>query len=425
MDEKQTGAWLIHHTHKLNHISNELSEYEDIKIAGKAGMLLSAMSATEEQTISIEKARNLANLSSISRLEFKPIINILEKQKLIDIGSTELRILGLSSHSILQHTSEIFNNNQPSSIQLAALALAEEASISPKTENDIIEKLSDEYKISTSNAKYLLNDSKQIGFVDAEVIGNNTLFFNGNLFRRDSISKVSSVLQSLTSEEVTKFTELNDKLDEFGCISFNDMVQIIGDCLCNKIVSVGLIDVSFISNEKGRIGFVTKPSAFNKFVSPMIDDVFDLAKTFISALTYGMRESNYSRGKITQVDALLRKLIEGKEVGPVKAIGNDYRLLEFKGVIKVIPTKNNYNQEVYKMRLLKREVGELALEVLTTGSANEYSLKLSQKDEAITQSTIKRFDAPETNRVLMRKKQIENTPKATNDILLSLRTGNL
>jgi len=425
MDEKQTGAWLIHHTHKLNAISNELPEYEDIKTAGKAGMLLSAISATEEQTISIKNARLLANLASISKLEFEPIIEILKKQQLIDSSNTELRILGLSSHSILQHTSEIFHNNQPSSIQIAALELAEEASISPKTENDVFEKLSDKYKISTNDVECLLIDSKQIGFVDTEIIGNNTLFFNGNLFRRNVISKISAVLQSLTTEEATKFKELNDKLDQFGCISFNDMKQILGDYLCEKIVSVGLIDVSFISNEKGCIGFVTKPSAFNKFVSPMIDDVFDLAKTFISALTYGMRESNYSRGKITQVDALLRKLIEGKEVGPVKAIGNDYRLLEFKGVIKVIPTKNNYNQEVYKMRLLKREVGELALEVLTTGSANEYSLKLSQKDEAITQSTIKRFDAPETNRVLMRKKQIENTPKATNDILLSLRTGNL
>lgn len=239
------------------------------------------------------------------------------------------------------------------------------------------------------------------------------------------ISKISTVLQSLTSEEATKFKELNEKLDQFGCISFNDMKQILGDYLCEKIVSVGLIDVSFISNEKGRIGFVTKPSAFNKFVSPMIDDAFDLAKIFISALTYGMRESTHSRGKITHIDALLKKLISGKEVGPVQAIGNDYKLLELKGVIKVTPTKNIYKQEVYKMKLLKREVGELALAVLTTGSANEYSLKLAQQDKTITQSAITRFDAPETNRVLIRKKQIENTPKATNDILLSLRTGGL
>ena len=109
----------------------------------------------------------------------------------------------------------------------------------------------------------------------------------------------------------------------------------------------------------------------------------------------------------------------------VQAIGNDYKLLELKGVIKVTPTKNIYKQEMYKMKLLKREVGELALAVLTTGSANEYSLKLAQQDKTITQSAITRFDAPETNRVLIRKKQIENTPKATNDILLSLRTGGL
>ncbi|THA11450.1 hypothetical protein [Rodentibacter pneumotropicus] len=94
MDSKQTGAWLIHHTNKLNSIENNYSStYDNIQIAGKAGLLLSSLSASNEQTIPIERALVLARIANINKLEFYPLINILENSKLIDKSDKEIRIL--------------------------------------------------------------------------------------------------------------------------------------------------------------------------------------------------------------------------------------------------------------------------------------------------------------------------------------------
>ena len=73
------------------------------------------------------------------------------------------------------------------------------------------------------------------------------------------------------------------------------------------------------------------------------------------------------RGQITMPDALLRKLVRGEEVEKmgVKAIGEDYKELEARQVIKV--TKRSTDR--YTMKLLKKDVGELALTIVRGGVA--------------------------------------------------------
>ncbi|NKQ12422.1 hypothetical protein [Pseudomonas sp. SST3] len=58
MDKKTAGSWLIHHSSKLQGVNNPLS-FEKTLVAGKAGILLSAISADTERTISTEKVNAL------------------------------------------------------------------------------------------------------------------------------------------------------------------------------------------------------------------------------------------------------------------------------------------------------------------------------------------------------------------------------
>ena len=69
----------------------------------------------------------------------------------------------------------------------------------------------------------------------------------------------------------------------------------------------------------------------------MIDDAFDLAKALVAALTYGMTERSSGTGRIQSIDLLLGRLIAGGSVGPATAIGQDYRVLEEKRVVEIIP----------------------------------------------------------------------------------------
>jgi len=423
MTKEQTGAWVIHHAQKLNSIK-EIPDYDAIKIAGKAGILLSAISASTEHTITSDKLKKLANASGITTLEINPLLDILEKSALIECSknNSEVNVLGVTSHSILSHTTEIFKNRNPSTSEEAVLVLAEESSIQPQKEHNISKYLSDTFKISDKDIAGLLIDSRNIGFVDSESIESENLFFNGHLFRRDTISKTNAVLESLNPSEAKKLNELNDMLEKEGCIIVERAESILGVSLYSKLISIGLFDASFISNEYGRIGFLTKPSAFQKYGNPIVDDAFDLAKIFISALTYGMTKSSHSRGKITQLPALLNKLINGKSIGPVDAINKDYQLLEQKGVVHVFQGRNPYNgREGYMMKLLKREVGEIALSVLTKGSASEDFVLPS----VMSNKPASRFEAPEQARCFERKRTIELSPKATQELLRSLRTGEL
>jgi len=50
MDKKVKGSWLIHHTNKLQAITNQGS-YQNTFVAGKAGILLSAISETNESVL--------------------------------------------------------------------------------------------------------------------------------------------------------------------------------------------------------------------------------------------------------------------------------------------------------------------------------------------------------------------------------------
>jgi hypothetical protein len=148
----------------------------------------------------------------------------------------------------------------------------------------------------------------------------------------------------------------------------------------------------------------------------MVEDAFDLAKAFVSSLTYGMTRSSYPRGKIRMIEALLETLIRGEPVGPVSAIADDYKVLELKHVVKVYCGEKSGRQG-YLMKLLKKEVGILALEVIRKGDISEQSLK------AFPSAAITRFQGPESNREEKRRKQLRENPKATNDILMVLRTG--
>ena len=191
----------------------------------------------------------------------------------------------------------------------------------------------------------------------------------------------------------------------------------MGDQLFTKVGVIGLFDINVVSNASENVGFITLPSAFSKFSSnSMVDDAFDLAKAFVSSITYGMTKSSYARGQIQMVDFLLSSLIRGESIGPVTAIGEDYKILELKGVVEV-KTGSKKGRTGPMLKLLKKEVGELALQAIRQGDVSEHSLT------SLPNAAVTKFSGPEHNRERMRRKQTEVSPKATNDMLSVLRTG--
>lgn len=413
MDAKTKGAWVVHHMNKLQQVT-QAAEYENIAVAGKIGTLLSALSTSETSRLTTAQVKSLAKAAGISTaLELPALLNQLEGRKLIDQGAGAVEVLGVTTSSVLNHTGDAFDSLNPTPVEQAAIEFAEKASISPIDTSAAIEYVGDTHKLATTEVAELLIQSEEIGFVDSEEIGaGKKLYFNGNVFRRGSANKINAVLGSLTEEDQRKTREMEDLLRKTGCMTVAQAEILLGEELFKKLNSIGMYDVSQVSNEAESIMYVTRPAAFGKFGDPFTDDALDLAKALVACLTYGMTRSAQSRGRIMMLHALLGKLIRGGSVGPATAIGQDYKVLELKRVVEI----TNHSGQMFSMRLLKRDIGEIALNVLTEGDAS--SMSLPNFGAAIT-----RYKAPEDNRVVTRKRQTNLSKKGTREILLSLRTG--
>ena len=417
MDKKTKGSWLIHHTNKLQGVTNQTG-YEKTFLAGKAGILLSAISSNNQVTVNNDRLSVLAKAANINTtFELPKLIEVLQQQQLIDTAGGGIAVLGVTTAKTLQHTSDIFDALAPGSTGVATIALAELASLEPVLAGHVAVELADSYQLGKAEIGQLMSDAEQIGFVDAEKLSpGETLLFNGNLFRRETTRKIKAVLDSLTSAEQSKLNELTETLKKQACVDTDFASKLLGEPLFKKVTAIGLFDISVVSNSTEDVGFLTLPSAFSKYSNSMVDDAFDLAKAFVSSVTYGMTKSSYARGQIQMVDALLSALVRGESVGPVNAIAQDYKVLELKGVVEV-KTGTKKGRTGPMLRLLKTEVGELALQAIRQGDVSEHSLS------SLPTAAVTTFSGPEHNREKVRRAQTKMSPKATNDMLSILRTG--
>ena len=402
----------MHHTLKLQQV-NGVHDFNNIYAAGKAAILLSALSATDQVTLSHQKIELLAKASNINTLfELPKLLELLEGRSLIQRSGSGIEVLGLTTPAVVLHASAVYLDLSPSAQENAAIEFAELASEAPRRLTEAKEYLSDSCHLTGGQTAGLLEQSEQVGFVDSEDLGGDKVYFNGNLFRREHISKTQAVLNSLSADDQRRVREVDDLLRRHGCVSLTEVTTVLGVPLLEKLNAISMYDISVVNNDLENVAFVTRPAAFSKYGNPLIEDALDLAKAFVSSLTYGMTRSSYARGRITMIEKLVKALIDGRWVGPVDAIGQDYRALELKGVVEV----QSAGGRGYNMRLLKKDIGVVALEVIRAGETSDAVLRLPG-------ATVTGYVGPEPNREGRRRKQQAASKRATRDIVMALRTG--
>lgn len=326
--------------------------------------------------------------------------------------SGSVSVLGVTSGTALVHAADMFDDNDPSAYEQASVTLAELASQAPVSVGQISQLISDTHHLSSNDTKDFIAKSAQIGFVDFEGDGSNRLLFNGYLFKRDTLTKTRRVLDSLSSLERIALTEFDTLLRTNGSVAYPEALKILGPQLLGKVRAAALYDMNVVHNEAGDHIFVTSPGSFHKFSNPLAEDAFDHAKALVAALSYGMSVSPETRGRIWNVEALLSKLLRGETIGPAPAIGNDYRALELERVVQI--TRLGWN---VTMRLLKLEVGQIALDVLQGRNASAAAL------ENLPSAGMRAYTGPETSRVDFRRSQSPPSKLQTRSLLSAVRSG--
>lgn len=413
--KKALGAWVIHHASKLQQVTNPQG-YDATIYSGKCALLLSALAESEaESNLPKKKVEAIAKACGVNvHLELDTLLAELKRQRLVDRSATgEVQVLGVTTTATLEYAYKIFTDRDPSNEEHASINLAEAVSDSPIARESMETYVADSFHLTEGATQELIDYSVATRLIDQEG-KDSKLLFNGNVFRSGSVEKTYKVLQTLSAAEAAALREFEALITSNGCVSADVAVKTLTQTLYDKVVSVGLYDVLKVSNSKEAVHYITKPSAFSKFGNAAVEDALDLAKALTAALTYGMTRSRANRGRIQSLSALMSKLINGYWVGPATAIGEDYRLLELK---RVIQTKRE-GDNMFKMKLLKKDVGELALQVLTTGSVDP-SAMLS----VIPGASVEKFEGPEANRLSVRAKQSVENKRGSMDILHSLRTA--
>lgn len=394
MEDQTKGAWIVHHAEKIEECGST-GGMDNLRKAGNCGMLLSALSVSKQRQLSMDKVKTLADAAGFDlTYQLPSLLDTLESQALIDRGADAIEVLGLTTRGVLEHTSKIFASFSPQPIEVASLDAAEQCSYAPRTNEELSRYLSDQYQLASKNLRTLISNIESLKLCDVEPFDKSTkVYFNGSLFRGDSLKKTMAVLNSLSSADQNRIQAVDQQLSAEGCLEKQSAVRVLGDQLFKKLHSIGMYDVSTVSNERETVEYITRPSAFNKFGRSDISDAFDLAKAFVASLEYGMSRSSSGRGRIVFLQRLMEKLIAGLTVGPCTAIGQDYRLLELRGVVQVVSAQYG----MFSMKLLKRDIGELALQVLESGDVSDQSLT------ALPGAPLSGYRGPESNRMRARK----------------------
>ncbi|MFO0722829.1 MAG: hypothetical protein U1E65_03525 [Myxococcota bacterium] len=278
MESKTKGAWIVHHMNKLRQVTN-VGEFETLNTAGKLGVLLSGLSASDQSTLTNSQVEAVAKAAGISRLELPTLLKQLGERRLIAAGTSGIDVLGVASSAVLIHTAAVFDEATPTSSELAVVDLAELVSTGPIDTNLAAEYIADTYKLAKGEATELLVQTEAIGFLDAEEIDpGRKLLFNGNLFRRENAKKLEAVFGSLSAGDAAKVQEMEVLLKQNGCLTVDDARTTLGAELFSKLQSIAMYDVSEVSNDSESVLYVTRPGAFGKFGDPMAEDAMDLAK---------------------------------------------------------------------------------------------------------------------------------------------------
>ncbi|NTF69588.1 hypothetical protein [Rhizobium rhizogenes] len=417
ISKKEKGAWVVHHSQKTAAARNASAEFPALDAAGKASSLLSQFAASDQSLISKQAVDAFAKASGLNpKTELQSLLDMLKRRRVIDVSQGgDVSVLGLTTSATVQHASDIFEEQEPTAEERATIVLADVTSTSPVMRREATELISDELKLPSARANEIVERCDIIGFVDGENVDNERLYFNGNIFRRDNVNKTMRVLSSLSVTDTKKIAELDEMLSKRGCVSVTQAERVLEKPLFDKLRAAAMYDVNQVINSSGEYGFVTRPAAFHKFNDPMADDAFDLAKALVAALAYGMTLRSQDTGKIGDISALVRKLISGQEIGPATAIGEDYRVLELKGVIQT----RRGPRYGYLMKLKKKDIGQMALAVLTTGEAAS-----SNAIDRPFEGSMSGYAGPEQTRTeFRRKRQTPESKKLTWDVLSVLRTG--
>ena len=421
MDPRTKGAWLLAQSKSLEAVTGAgTGRLENISYAGRVGRLYNLLrrnvGSDPNPTVNASTIQDACKLNNLDRPTREAGLRILQATGRIDFANNGgVIVLGATSRTVLETTAEIFDDLGPTSEEHAALDLSEKVADLPLTRDEATEFIGDEHRLTRAATSSVIDLCKATAMIDEESEQDRVILFNSNTFRDGQYAaKALRILEGLNADDRARLAEVQEKLASNGALYEADVEHRLGGDLYRRLVSVGFFDRMEINNSTESVGYVASPNDFQKFGRPFEEDPIDDAKALLASVTYGQTRSSHRRGRITMPEALLQALVDGREVAKygIPAIGEDYRELEVRQVVQVIPK----GPRRFGMRLLKRDVGEIALAIVRGGGGAEEAVLLDG-------SPARNFKGPHVARMEIRARNSIQDKRYLVEGLERLRSG--
>lgn len=425
MDKLNKSSWIVNTTKHLNVYKNnahELRNFSDTLFSGRASILLSKLSASNDEIISGDKVEIFATDAYISSENISPYLKALKKQGMVDYKlddfdrPTEVEVYCFSNETAIDVASNIFEERVKKEIENANLDLLEGTYIIPMNEVEIKNKLSNDLNYKEENVERLI-ELHQVLNITKE---NRGLRYNEYTFTGNE-EKIMASLSNLKTADKDQVKQVLDEISRNQGLLYENLQGSYDSNILKMMEGVGMIEGIDVISDFGNATFVTTPQIKGTGVGKfdISSDIFHKAKVLLSCLRFGQEKSTFGRGRISTEEKMIniiRKLNRGEWLNPCTAAGEDYKLLEREGVVSVKPAMNG----MYKMKLRQPEVGILVEQMIN------YNRVISS-DPYNADSTLKVVNATEYRSPEIRRNNIIAADNQTiksmqDDILQAIRS---
>lgn len=429
MDKLEKGSWIVNtikHTTGVRTDTVELNALEVTERAGKAGILLGKLLVDKQEIITGKKLSVFARTANISPDAVRTYAEILKEfgqvdYKLDKFGNvSELEIYCLTTEAAIKTVSDIFDYYEPDEIETGNLENLKTTFEFPASREEILNNLTRENGISEENVNEILALESAFSLIKKESIDNSDIYYNEYAFSDDG-SKIARAIASLPAAERNDVNFVMEQVKQSQGLLADNLTSKINPSIIHMMEGVGLLDGITVNSDFGKATFYTTPQLIGPGIGAwkISTDVFNHAKLLLSSLRYGEYKSVSSRGAIytsSKMMNIVNKLLRGEWVGPCTAIGEDYKLLEFDGVIEVQPING-----MYRMKLRQMEVGKLVKQML------EYNMVVNDSVNEIDvfNNLPTNYMSPEERRKVIQAERTVPVKNIQEKFIASIRTGGM
>lgn len=371
-DPVKKGAWIASTKKHLDRhqCTPEVHQFPATDVAGKAANLLSLLQADSQERVTAAALNTYFVAAKIRPAEQEHILQKLQADGRLEICRTSAGVLEgvdvytFSREQVLRSAARIFDGSNPTAREIASIDGLEFIVALPRAESELVARLA-ATGFRDEDARLTAQLQQTLGLVGVDRYPglDEPIIYNEHAFVAPG--KIVAAYRGLSTRERQTLEDVQHVIEQSGCVPYDAVVGRFPEDTLTMMEGLGLIDRQEVVSQFGNSDFITLPQTFGAYGGQlgMGVDCFHHAKMLLCCLKYGQLKSRVSRGKIRDLGWILDALLRGGEVGPCTAIGQDYTILENEGVIS-LRRAYDLGGEQYFMRLRKKEVAELAKQVL-------------------------------------------------------------